>query len=299
MVINHLEKLFVTSDASTIVTELDVNHPAAKLLVMAAKAQAAEVGDGTNLVLSLAGELLANAEGLLREGLHTAEIADGYQKALEKALEILEELVLPGSADLDVKDAAAVAARLRGAISSKVYGYEDFLSKLVAEACIDVVPENPANFNVDNVRIVKLMGGALPDSHVVKVCCAAVWCFGGLCSGGLCSGGTVWMCVFWVGRRVRCGCVWVCVFWRKEGAELARTAPADPIVRPAETTTCTTQRNQNQMQGMVFKRDTEGTIKEAADAKVVVYAQGVDTTGTETKGTVLIKSAEELEGYSR
>lgn len=52
MVINHLEKLFVTSDASTIVTELDVNHPAAKLLVMAAKAQAAEVGDGTNLVSS-------------------------------------------------------------------------------------------------------------------------------------------------------------------------------------------------------------------------------------------------------
>jgi len=156
MVINHLEKLFVTSDASTIVTELDVNHPAAKLLVMAAKAQAAEVGDGTNLVsflvvwsacchvccvrccdphraevagaaaelwvlqsswrlflcvraapvstraaaaaaplplknphshnqvLSLAGELLGNAEGLLREGLHTAEIADGYHKALEK-----------------------------------------------------------------------------------------------------------------------------------------------------------------------------------------------------------------------
>jgi chaperonin GroEL (HSP60 family) len=50
MVINHLEKLFVTSDASTIVTEMDVYHPAAKLLVMAAKAQAGEVGDGTNLV---------------------------------------------------------------------------------------------------------------------------------------------------------------------------------------------------------------------------------------------------------
>lgn len=53
MVINHLEKLFVTSDASTIVTEMDVYHPAAKLLVMAAKAQAGEVGDGTNLVSSI------------------------------------------------------------------------------------------------------------------------------------------------------------------------------------------------------------------------------------------------------
>lgn len=220
MVINHLEKLFVTSDASTIVTELDVNHPAAKLLVMAAKAQAAEVGDGTNLVLSLAGELLGNAEGLLREGLHTAEIADGYSQALDKALEILETLVLPGSADLDPRDKAAVARRLRGAVSSKVYGYEDLLSGLVAEACIDVCPaDNPGNFNVDNVRIVKLMGGGLPDSHVVK--------------------------------------------------------------------------------GMVLKRDAEGSVKEVSDAKVAVYAQGVDTSGTETKGTVLIKSAEELESYSR
>ena len=82
MVINHLEKLFVTSDASTIVTELEVMHPAAKLLVMAAKAQAGEVGDGTNLVLTLAGELLNHAEGLLRDGLHTTEIADAQHSQL-------------------------------------------------------------------------------------------------------------------------------------------------------------------------------------------------------------------------
>jgi hypothetical protein len=77
--------------------------------------------------------------------------------------------VLPGSADLDVRDRAQVARRLRGAVSSKVHGYEDLLTGLVAEACIDVAPENPANFNVDNVRIAKLMGGALPDSHIVRV----------------------------------------------------------------------------------------------------------------------------------
>lgn len=84
MVINHLEKLFVTSDASTIVTELEVQHPAAKLLVMAAKAQEAEIGDGTNLVLTLAGELMSNAEGLLRDGLNTTEVADGYQRGALK-----------------------------------------------------------------------------------------------------------------------------------------------------------------------------------------------------------------------
>lgn len=73
MVINHLEKLFVTSDASTIVTELDVNHPAAKLLVMAAKAQAAEVGDGTNLVRRGA----ARAAGRRPERLQSCQLRCG------------------------------------------------------------------------------------------------------------------------------------------------------------------------------------------------------------------------------
>ena len=99
MVINHLEKLFVTSDASTIVAELEVQHPAAKLVVLAAQAQQQEIGDGTNLVLTLAGELLGGAEGLLRDGLHPTEVADGYARAGEAALKALEELVTPGSGE--------------------------------------------------------------------------------------------------------------------------------------------------------------------------------------------------------
>ena len=115
MVINHLEKLFVTSDASTIVNELEIQHPAARLIVLAAQAQEQEIGDATNFVslqlaplycwqshqqnhvaaiteynallqvLAFAGELLANAESLLRDGLHTSEVADGYSKAAAKA----------------------------------------------------------------------------------------------------------------------------------------------------------------------------------------------------------------------
>lgn len=219
MVINHLEKLFVTSDASTIVSELEVQHPAAKLLVMAAKAQEAEVGDGTNLVLTLGGELLASAESLLRDGLHTSEVVEGYQRASAKALEVLESLVLPGTQDIDVRDKAAIARRLKGSISSKISGYEDVLSELVAQACIDVCPKNPNNFNVDNVRVIKIQGSTLPESRVVT--------------------------------------------------------------------------------GMVIKRDTEGSVKGVEDVKVAAYAQGVDTSTTDTKGTVLIKSAEELENYSK
>lgn len=93
MVINHLEKQFVTSDAATIINELDVEHPAAKLMVLASQMQEHEVGDGTNFVIILAGSLLENAEELLRLGVTTTEIADGYKTALVKILEILPKLV--------------------------------------------------------------------------------------------------------------------------------------------------------------------------------------------------------------
>lgn len=77
MVVNHLGKLFVTSDAATIVRELNVIHPAAKLVIMASDTQEREVGDGTGLVVAFAGELLEQAENLLRMGLHTSEIVQG------------------------------------------------------------------------------------------------------------------------------------------------------------------------------------------------------------------------------
>lgn len=219
MVINHLEKLFVTSDASTITSELEVQHPAAKLIVLAAAAQQQEIGDGTNFVLSFAGELLSRAEGLLRDGLHPIEIADGYAKAGVKALEILDTLVVPETTALNVRDHAAVTERIKGSVSSKQFGYESLLSPLISEACIAVVPKNPNNFNVDNVRVVKVPGGGLHDSSVVR--------------------------------------------------------------------------------GLVLKRGVEATIQFVEDAKVAVFAQAVDTSGTETKGTVLIKSGEELEGYAK
>lgn len=77
MVVNHLGKLFVTSDAATIVRELEVIHPAAKMVVQASEAQEREVGDGTGLVVAFSGALLEQAEKLLRMGLHSSEIVAG------------------------------------------------------------------------------------------------------------------------------------------------------------------------------------------------------------------------------
>ena len=93
MVINHLEKLFITNDSATIVQELEVQHPAAKMLVLASKMQESESGDGTNLVVVLGGELLQLAESLLINGLHCSEIIAGYTAASAKCLEVLDSLV--------------------------------------------------------------------------------------------------------------------------------------------------------------------------------------------------------------
>jgi len=70
MVINHIDKIFITSDAATILKEMEIQHPAAKMIMMAAKMQESECGDATNLVITLAGELLLQAESLIKMGLH-------------------------------------------------------------------------------------------------------------------------------------------------------------------------------------------------------------------------------------
>ena len=85
--------MILTSDAATILRELEVVHPAAKLMVMASQQQEAEMGDATNLVIVLAGELLRKAEDLLRMGLKTSDIVQGYEKAQTFALECLEGMI--------------------------------------------------------------------------------------------------------------------------------------------------------------------------------------------------------------
>ncbi|KAL1928429.1 hypothetical protein VTP01DRAFT_2785 [Rhizomucor pusillus] len=166
MIINHLEKLFVTNDAATIIRELDVVHPAAKLLVMASQQQEAEVGDNTNFVIVFAGELLQKAEHLLRLGLHPSEVIQGYELARDRALQILEELAIQKIQDL--RSPQELKKAIKASIASKQYGHDDLLSDLVVEAALNVMPKNPKDFNVDNIRVVKVMGSSLYDSRVVR-----------------------------------------------------------------------------------------------------------------------------------
>lgn len=168
LVVNHLEKIIVTSDCATIVKELEVAHPAAKILTLAAEMQQQEFGDFTNYVISFAGELMKLSEELLKQGLHTAEIVTGFQRAYDKTLEILPNLVCR---TLDnIRDKEQMVAGIKSVISTKQYGYEDLLSGLVADACLTTMSMSAKNprLNTDSVRVVKIRGGNVGQSACVK-----------------------------------------------------------------------------------------------------------------------------------
>ncbi|KAL9047077.1 MAG: hypothetical protein Q9214_000258 [Letrouitia sp. 1 TL-2023] len=166
IVINHLSKMILTSDAASILKELDVVHPAAKLIVMAAQQQESEMGDATNMVIVFAGELLKRAEELLRIGLKTSDIVLGYESAEKEALKVLDRLVVDHVND--IHSPASLQKAIRPVLASKQSASSQFLAALVAEAILAVLPKNPINFNVDNIRTVKIMGGSLSQSKVVR-----------------------------------------------------------------------------------------------------------------------------------
>ncbi|PIC37556.1 hypothetical protein L5515_012802 [Caenorhabditis briggsae] len=166
MVINHIEKLFVTNDAATILKELEIQHPAARIIIMATEMQEKQIGDNTNTVVILAAALLEHASNLINMGMTPQEVAAGYEQAAEKALEILPSLVVKEASDM--KNIEEVRQYLRSAITSKQYDNEDVIADLVAKACVTTCPANSYNFNVDNIRICKIIGSGVHTSKVMN-----------------------------------------------------------------------------------------------------------------------------------
>lgn len=119
-------------------------------------------------MISFAGELLRHAEDLIRDGLHTAEIVSGYQRAFEKVLEMLPSLVVKSVQD--VRNRGEMIAAIKSVIATKQYGYEDLFSGLVVDAATTTFPPNRAKpkLNMDSVRIAKLRGGSIPQSTMLK-----------------------------------------------------------------------------------------------------------------------------------
>ena len=167
LVINHLEKIIVTSDCATIVKELEIQHPAAKMLELAAEMQEQECGDATNLTVSFAGELLKMCEDLLRMGLHTSEIVMGYKRAYEFLEKALPTLVTETVKDCrDVKEMIRIVTPV---LAAKQFGFESVLAPLVVSACQGTFSSNGrAAVNSDSVRIAKIMGGNVSQSEVIQ-----------------------------------------------------------------------------------------------------------------------------------
>ena len=168
IIVNHLGRTIVTNDAATMLRELEIVHPAVKVLVMATEQQKIDVGDGTNFVMVLAGELLNVAEKLVALGLSPVEIIQGYNMARNYTLAELDQLVVDEIKDKN--DREQLMKVTRAVIASKKYGQEDLLSALVSEAVAHVLPKGNAvsAFNVDSIRVVKIMGGSLSNSTVIK-----------------------------------------------------------------------------------------------------------------------------------
>jgi len=147
---------------------MGVIHPAAKMIVMAAKTQEEEYGDYTNFVLTFASELLSQAHGLLRVGVHPSEIISGYKKASAKALAVFESLCCHSVADLRNKQ--QLEGAIKSVLSAKQYGYEDLLGNLVSDACLLIMPSSPKkpSVNMDHCRLAKLLGGNIHMSNVLK-----------------------------------------------------------------------------------------------------------------------------------
>ncbi len=167
MMVDSLGDVTITSDGATVLDELDVQHPAAKMLVEIAKTQDDEVGDGTTTSVILAGELLKKAEFLLDSGLHPTVINAGYKKAGEKAKEILNEI----AKTVDLKDRETLRKVALTAMTGKSIGAA---SAHFAEIAVDAVEQvlekrGDAFFaDIDNIQLVKKEGKSLADTELVR-----------------------------------------------------------------------------------------------------------------------------------
>ena len=160
---------------------------------------------------------MSQAAQLIKMGLHPSEILIGYEKGAKKAMELLETLECYKSTNL--RDKTELTKMVKTTVASKQFGLEDFLSGLIAEACIQTMPEGGTRFSVDNVRVQKILGGGITDSEVLH--------------------------------------------------------------------------------GIMIVRGSETSIRHATDAKIAVFNTNIEMQQGETKGTVLLKNANDLLNYTK
>jgi thermosome len=164
MLIDSMGDITITNDGVTILKEMDIEHPAGKMMVEVAKTQDAEVGDGTTTAVVIAGELLKNAEGLIAQSVHPTVIAEGYQLAAEKALAMLDgfAMTVKPTDSVILKKIAGTALTGKNA---EVSG--DLLSDILVRA-IAYITDSDGKVDISHINVEKKVGGSTDDTTLIE-----------------------------------------------------------------------------------------------------------------------------------
>ncbi|MEM1514248.1 MAG: thermosome subunit beta [Candidatus Thermoplasmatota archaeon] len=167
MLVDSMGDVVITNDGVTILKEIDVEHPAAKMIVEVAKAQDEECGDGTTTAVVLAGELLKNAQDLIDQDIHPTVIADGYRMASNKACEILESIAL----DVEPDDEKLLRKIAETSITGKVAETNKELLAEIAYKAVKSVAEKingKIKVDIDNIKVEKKQGGSVENTELIN-----------------------------------------------------------------------------------------------------------------------------------
>jgi thermosome len=168
MLVGSTGDVTITNDGATILKEIDIEHPIAKMLVEVAKSVDNEAGDGTKSVVVLAGSLIENAEELFNKDVHPAIVVEGFREASKKAIEFLKKI----SIEIDPKDKAFLNKIAMTSMASKlVTTNSEVLSRIVIDAALkvaDELEENKFKIDLDNIKVEKKAGGSLHESQLIQ-----------------------------------------------------------------------------------------------------------------------------------
>src|SRR6266702_132650 len=167
MLVDSLGDVTITNDGVTILKEIEVEHPAAKMIVEVAKTQDDEVGDGTTTSVVVAGELLKKAEELIDQGIHPTVIVDGYRQASIRALEVLDQIAIK----IDPIDKAMLRRVAEVSLASKILAEDkEAMAELAVNAILQVAEKTPDGYKVDidDVKGEKKPGESLTDTALIK-----------------------------------------------------------------------------------------------------------------------------------
>ncbi|TMI29657.1 thermosome subunit [Candidatus Bathyarchaeota archaeon] len=167
MLVDGFGDVTITNDGATILDEMEVQHPAAKMMVEVAKTQDDEVGDGTTTSVVVAGELLKKAEELLDQGIHPTVIVDGYREASNRALEVLNQIAIK----IEPNDKALLRNVAEVSLASKILAEDkEAMAELAVNAILQVAEKTPDGYKVDidDVKVEKKPGESLTDTSLIK-----------------------------------------------------------------------------------------------------------------------------------